>query len=114
MTQERFAEDGGSGSVAGWLYTTEVRNVHPNTTIALRMNNLSGSVSGLKLYAYGIDGKMKEVSGELWYITGEDGVPVEELQDGVLYELRVTVADGGDLDLSEAEKEMRCSVVLAK
>ena len=114
MTQERFAEDGGSGSVAGWLYTTEVRNVHPNTTIALRMNNLSGSVSGLKLYAYGIDGKMKEVSGELWYITGEDGVPVEELQDGVLYELRVTVADGGDLDLSEAEKEIRCSVVLAK
>ena len=114
MTQERFAEDGGSGSVAGWLYTTEVRNVHPNTTIALRMNNLSGSVSGLKLYAYGIDGKMKEVSGELWYITGEDSVPVEELQDGVLYELRVTVADGGDLDLSEAEKEIRCSVVLAK
>ena len=114
MTQERFAEDGGSGSVAGWLYTTEVRNVHPNTTIALRMNNLSGSVSGLKLYAYGIDGKMKEVSGELWYITREDGVPVEELQDGVLYELRVTVADGGDLDLSEAEKEIRCSVVLAK
>ena len=114
MTQERFAEDGGSGSAAGWLYTTEVRNVHPNTTIALRMNNLSGSVSGLKLYAYGIDGKMKEVSGELWYITGEDGVPVEELQDGVLYELRVTVADGGDLDLSEAEKEIRCSVVLAK
>ena len=31
-----------------------------------------------------------------------------------LYELRVTVADGGALDLSETEKEIRLSVVLGK
>ena len=28
----------------------------PNTTVAFRMNNLSGSTSGLILYAYGADG----------------------------------------------------------
>ena len=37
-----------------------------------------------------------------------------ELTDGTLYEVRITVADGGDLDLSEAEKEIQISVVLAK
>ena len=37
-----------------------------------------------------------------------------ELTDGVLYELRVTVSDGGDLDLSETEKEINLSVVLGK
>ena len=31
-----------------------------------------------------------------------------------LYELRVSVADGGAFDLSEAEKEIKISVVLAK
>jgi len=31
-----------------------------------------------------------------------------------LYELRVSIADGGALDLSEAEKEIKISVVLAK
>ena len=38
------------------------------------------------------------------------------LSDGgdTLYELRVSIADGGALDLSEAEKEIKISVVLAK
>jgi len=39
---------------------------------------------------------------------------VTELTDGVLYELRVTVSDGGNLDLSETEKEIKLSVVLGK
>ena len=45
-----------------------VRNVHPNTTVAFRVNNLSGSVSDLTLYAYGADGKLQLVSAELWKI----------------------------------------------
>ena len=39
-----------------------------------------------------------------WSITDEDGKAVTELTAGTLYELRVTVADGGALDLSETEK----------
>lgn len=83
-----------------------VENVHPNTTVSFRMNNLSGSAADLKLYAYGADGKLAEVSKELWTITDESGTGVDTLTDGTLYELRVSVADDGALDLSEAEKEI--------
>ena len=114
LSQEQFAQDGGEGTVASWRNTVTVRNVHPNTTVAFRMNNLSGSTSGLTLYAYGVDGKLAKVDPALWSITDEDGKAVTELTAGTLYELRVTVADGGALDLSETEKEIKISVVLAK
>lgn len=114
LAQEQFAQDGGEGTVASWRNTATIRNVHPNTTVAFRMNNLSGSASELTLYAYGPDGKLVKVAPELWSITDETGAAVTELTDGVLYELRVTVADGGDFDLSETEKEIKLSVVLGK
>ena len=114
LTQEQFAQDGGEGTVASWRNTATIRNVHPNTTVAFRMNNLSGSASDLTLYAYGADGKLVKVAPELWSITDETGAAASELTDGVLYELRVTVADGGDFDLSETEKEIKLSVVLGK
>ena len=114
LAQEQFAQDGGEGTVASWRNTAAIRNVHPNTTVAFRMNNLSGSASDLTLYAYGPDGKLVKVAPELWSITDETGAAATELTDGVLYELRVTVADGGDFDLSETEKEIKLSVVLGK
>ena len=114
LAQDQFAQDGGEGTVASWRNTATIRNVHPNTTVAFRMNNLSGSASDLTLYAYGADGKLVKVSPELWSITDESGAAVTELTDGVLYELRVTVADGGDFDLSETEKEIKLSIVLGK
>ena len=80
----------------------------------LDMNNLSGSAAELKLYAYGADGKLAEVGKELWSITDEEDSAVDTLSDGTLYELRVSVADGGAFDLSETEKEIKISVVLAK
>ncbi len=114
LSQQQFAQDGGEGSVASWLNTVTVRSVHPNTTVAFRMNNLSGSAAELKVYAYGADGKLQQVAAELWKITAEDGQTVSELADGTLYELRVTVADGGNLDLSETAKEIKVSVVIGK
>ena len=114
LTQDQFAQDGGEGTVASWRNTATIRNVHPNTTVAFRMNNLSGSAADLTLYAYGADGKLVKVASELWSITDETGAAVTELTDGVLYELRVTVADGGDFDLSETEKEIKLSIVLGK
>ena len=114
LTKEQFEQDGGEGTVASWRNTATVENVHPNTTVAFRMNDLSGSTSALTLYAYGADGKLAKVEPALWSITDEDGKTVTELTAGTLYELRVTVADGGAFDLSEAEKEIRLSVVLGK
>lgn len=114
LSQEQFTVAGGTGSVAGWLNTVSIRNVHPNTTVAFRMNNLSGNVSDLTLYASKADGTLTPVASELWKITSEDGQTVTELTDGTLYEVRITVADNGDLDLNEVEKEIRLSVVLGK
>ena len=114
LTQEQFEQDGGDGTVSSWRNTVTVENVHPNTTVSFRMNNLSGSTAELKLYAYGADGTLAEVSNELWSITDEAGSAVDTFSAGALYELRVSVADGGALDLSETEKEIKISVVLAK
>lgn len=114
LSQEQFTAAGGAGSVAGWLNTISIRNVHPNTTVAFRMNNLSGSVNDLTLYAYNAAGILTPVAAELWKITSEDGQTVTELTNGTLYEVRITVADNGDLDLNEMEKEIRLSVVLGK
>ena len=114
LTQAQFEQDGGEGTVASWRNTATVENVPPNTTVAFRMNDLSGSTSALTLYAYGADGKLAKVEPALWSITDEAGAGVDTLADGTLYELRVSVADGGAFDLSEAEKEIKISVVLAK
>ena len=114
LSQEQFAADGGEGSVAGWLNTVSVRSVHPNTIVAFRVNNLSGTATDMKLYAYGADGKLAQVAPELWSIADENGQPVETLEEGTLYELRVTVADNGAFDLNEAERTIKVSVVLGK
>ena len=114
LTDEQFAADGGEGNVASWLNTVSVRSVHPNTTVAFRMNNLSGAAADLKLYAYGADGKLQQIAPELWKITDENGQAVETLEDGALYELRVTVADNGAFDLDETERTIKVSVVLGK
>ncbi len=72
LSQAQFEQDGGKGAVASWRNTVTVENVHPNTTVSFRMNNLSGSTAELKLYAYSADGKLAEVSNELWSITDKD------------------------------------------
>ena len=114
LSQEQFTADGGEGSVAGWLNTVSVRSVHPNTIVAFRVNNLSGTAADMKLYAYGADGKLAQVAPELWTITDENGQPVETLENGTLYELRVTVADNGAFDLNETERNIKVSIVLGK
>ena len=112
LSQEKFAADGGQGDVEGWLNTITVENVHPNTTVAIRMKGISGETGSLKLYAYGTDGTLKEVPTEKWHIQTEDGETPDTLTEDVLYEVHMTVEDGGDFDLSETEKEIQRSAVL--
>lgn len=112
LSQEKFAADGGQGDVEGWLNTITIENVHPNTTVAIRMKGISGETGSLKLYAYGTDGTLKEVPVEKWHIQTEDGETPDTLSEDVLYEVHMTVEDGGDFDLSETEKEIKISAVL--
>ena len=112
LSQEKFETDGGQGNVSGWLNTVTVENVHPNTTVALRMKGISGETAGFKLYAYEADGSLKEVPAELWHIQTEDGETPDTLSDNILYEVHFTVQDNEEFDLSENEKEIKISAVL--
>ena len=112
LSQEKFAADGGQGDVEGWLNTITIENVHPNTTVAIRMKGISGETGSMKLYAYGTDGTLKEVPAEKWHIQTEDGETPDTLSEDVLYEVHMTVEDSGDFDLSETEKEIKISAVL--
>ena len=103
LSQETFEADGGEGMVASWLNTVTVENVHPNTTVALRMKGLSGSEDAMKLYAYNTEGTLAEVPADLWHIQTESGETPETLSEDMLYEVHVTVGDDGcDLFLSHA------------
>ena len=56
--------------------------------------------------------KIAEVPADLWHIQTESGETPETLSEDVLYEVHVTVEDGGAFDLSDAEKEIKVSAVL--
>ena len=114
LSQEAFEAAGATGSVMGWLNTVTIENVHPNTTLALRMKGLSGAAEELKLYGYGTDGTLQEVPAELWHIQTEAGETPDTLSEDVLYEVHVTVEDGGAFDLSDTEKEIKASVIFGK
>ncbi len=112
LPQEQFEADGGQGSVAGWLNTVTIETVHPNTTVVLRMKGISGSAEEMKLYAYDANGTLQEVASELWHIQKENGEIPETLSENELYEVYMTVEDGGTMDLSETEKEIKISAIL--
>ena len=113
LPQERFEALGGQGRVASWYFGISAVNVHPNTTVALRMNNLSGAVKDLKLYALTPEGKLQQVPGAQWLLRTEDGETPETLEDGTLYELWVTASDDGDFDLDDGARSLAVRVVLA-
>lgn len=114
LTQEQFEADGGQGSVAGWLNTVTIENVHPSTTVALRMNGISGTADALKLYAYDANHALTEIPNELWHIQTESGETPDTLSADTLYEVHVIVEDNGAFDLNGVEKEITVSVVLSE
>ena len=72
---------------------------------------------------FAADGGLGDVEGWLntitienvhpkWHIQTEDGETPDTLSEDVLYEVHITVEDGGDFDLSETEKEIKISAVL--
>ena len=80
--------------------------------IRVRLWRYEGKTDDFKLFAYGKDGKLTEVPENLWKIQTEDGTIPEKLSEDTLYEVHVTVEDGGSLDLSDTEKEIKIAVVL--
>ena len=86
----------------------------PNTTVALRMNNLAGNAAEGKRRAYGADGRREPIASEIRSITDKNGQAEETLENGAPYELRLIVADNGAFDQNEAAKEIKASALLGK
>ena len=114
LRQDAFEDMGGQGQVMSWLYTVNVENVHPNTTVALRMTGLSGKVDLLTLYARTADGTLVKLPAEVWHIQEESGVIPTELTPEDLYEVHIVTADNGSFDLKEAARQIQLSVVLSQ
>ena len=91
----------------GWLNTVTVENVHPNTTVALRVKGLSGSADVLKLTVTVQTAFQEARLEDLWHIQTEEGAIPDTLSEDVLYEIHVLVQDGGISDLSEMRRKSK-------
>ena len=87
---------------------TTLDNLHPATTVSVRINGLTGNAADYKLFALGTDGRCHEVSD--WHF---DDAPAR-LSAKKVYTICLTVQDGGSFDLSPDAKEVTLSVVLAR
>ena len=108
LSADAFHAAGGTGTPASWLHTVTLDNLHPQTTVAFRINGLTGSPADYKLFALGTDGLYHEVSG--WRF---DDAPARFSAKKV-YTVCVPAQDGGSFDLSSDAKEVTLSIVLAR
>lgn len=109
VSAAEFAAAGGQGTPATWLHTVTFDNLHPKTIAAIRVNGLTGKASDYKLYAKGTDGKYHAFTGS-WSLENASG----RLRAQKVYEIRFTLQDGGDFDLSTDAKEVTAAILLAR
>lgn len=108
LSADAFHAAGGTGTPASWLHTVTLDNLHPQTTVAFRINGLTGNPADYKLFALGTDSLYHEVSG--WRF---DDAPARFSAKKV-YTVCVPAQDGGSFDLSPDAKEVTLSIVLAR
>ena len=109
VSAAEFAAAGGQGTPATWLHTVTFDNLHPQTIAAIRVNGLTGKASDYKLYAKGTDGQYHAFTGS-WPLENASG----RLRAQKVYEIRFTLQDGGDFDLSTDAKEVTAAILLAR
>ena len=109
VSAAEFAAAGGQGTPATWLHTVTFDKLHPQTIAAIRVNGLTGKASDYKLYAKGTDGQYHAFTGS-WSLENASG----RLRAQKVYEIRFTLQDGGDFDLSTDAKEVTAAILLAR
>lgn len=105
----------GDWTPASYLMTVTVDNLREEDTLALRVNGLSLAPHDYVLLYQDKEGTLQELPGQ-WTLCGEGGEVLEEsqkLSPETLYEVRFSIADGSQIDLSDAEYQGTFSVVLA-
>ena len=110
VSAEEFQAAGGEGVPATWLHTVSVRNVHPQVTLAIRVNGLEGDAGDYRLFALDSIGDTYCEVPEGWSLEGGGG----ELDPGDICEIRLSFQDGGLIDQSSDDREITVSVLLAK
>lgn len=106
---DQLKAQGVSGAPATWLHTVTVENVHPTTMVALKVKGLAGTSQGLALYAQDASGALIKVDESLWQLVAE-GKPSAD----TVYELHITVADDGPLDINGGPKTITLSALLVR
>lgn len=106
---DQLKAQGISGTPATWLHTVTVENVHPTTTVALKVNGLTGTSQGLALYVQDAGGALIKADESLWQLAAEG-----ELSADTVYELHITVADDGPLDINGEPKTITLSALLVR
>lgn len=105
----------GDWTAASYLMTATVDNLREEDTLALRVNGLSLSPADYVLLYRDNDGTLKELPGQ-WTLCAEGGEALEETQTlspQTMYEVRFSIADGSQIDLSDVEYQGTFSVMLA-
>ena len=87
-----------------------VRNVHPQVTLAIRVNGLEGDAGDYRLFALDAIGDTYCEITEGWSLEGVEG----ELAPVDICEIRLLVHDGGIIDLSPDDREITVSVLLVR
>ena len=99
--------------LTGWLNTITVENVHPNTTVAIRMKGIAGKADTFTLYAYDKENKIKKKFLQSYGIFRKKMEHCRiNLQRIHYMKCMLWLEDGGEFDLSDTEKEIKIAVIL--
>ncbi len=116
MTKESFkAESGSDYSPVSYLMGVEIENLAAKSTVAFKLNGLTGDASALKLFCRNSDGTLSEYKGE-WKLYDQEGKICSSgnLSASEIYEIHISVKDGDSLDLDSAAKNVKLALILVK
>lgn len=111
-----LSAEGIGAEAVTWLHSAVATNIGEPTVLAFRVNGLTDKPEDLTLYVQKADGTLAAYDGD-WQLTDEQGNAVKSstaLDQDTLYEIRLTISDGSDWDLSNKETIVQTSVVLGR
>lgn len=116
LSEEEFKEASNTQETpVTYLLSATVDDAAEETTIAFRVNGLSGAKEKYTGYYMTKDNTLEKM--EEIHITREDGSAVEdkeEMNQDTIYEIRVTVEAFGEMNLAEQEGSITASLLLSQ
>ena len=115
-TEEQIKEAGEDLEAVSYIHSAIAEQIGEPTIIAYRVNGLSEKCETLQLLVQRRDGRFIEYSGD-WSLTDENGNPIDEkstLDPSAIYEVRLSISDDSEYDLSDEQYVVKTTVLLAK